>query len=131
MNSIIDNITPDEVRHFRKPQLVVNNPLDTVMCPACQRRFFEVHDLQQHRRHSHKCRARAFRISQETETRIRLQMAKSPEDREQDLRKALENVRTVATCFGSVQGDGIHDHALAALDTIVTMATIALMGDLS
>jgi hypothetical protein len=71
------------------------------------------------------------KFPEDYETQIKTTMRKTSEEREDDLRKALENVMIVAKTFGSRGGVKEADRAAfatAALDTIRAMATVALIG---
>lgn len=65
------------------------------------------------------------------ETEIRTQLAKPADQREAELRKAIENIQIVAKAFGSRGDVQAHERcmfSLAALDTINRLAAIALTG---
>jgi hypothetical protein len=100
-------------------------------CDACEHRFADSHALQQHQRHSRRCRAIAYRKSQDLEFIAKVQMRKTIEQREEELRRTVENIEVIAKAFGSRGQVKAHERAMfaiGALDTIKNLATLALTG---
>lgn len=109
----------------------MSNPIGSFVCACCSRHFLAERDLTQHQIHSLRCRARAFRNGQETESRIKFEMAKTPDQRAIDHRRTIENIQIIAVCYGSKTILHPMDRtagAISALDTIARIASQSLLG---